>query len=98
ASKPAAMLPDVPTAASLGYPIEVTSWQALAAPAGTPPAIIQRLNQIAVKAMNSPEVRERMASQGFDIVANSPEQFGDFLKREVARWKAAVKASGATLD
>jgi tripartite-type tricarboxylate transporter receptor subunit TctC len=98
ASKPAALLPEVPTATSVGYPIEVTSWQALAAPAGTPPAIIQRLHQIAAKGMSAPDVKERMASQGFDIVANSPEQFSDFLKREVARWKTAVKESGATLD
>ena len=98
ASKPAALLPDVPTAASLGVPLEVTSWQAIAAPAGTPPAIIQRLHQAAVKGMNAPDVRERMANQGFDIVANTPEQFGEFMRREVARWKAAVKESGATLD
>ncbi len=98
ASKPAPLLPSVPTAISTGVPLEVTSWQAIAAPAGTPPAIVQRLNQIVVKAMNAPDVRERMASQGFDVVANSPEQFGDFMKREVARWKVAVKESGATLD
>lgn len=98
AAKPAALLPEVPTAASIGVPIEVTSWQAIAAPAGTPPAIIQRLNQAAVKGMNATDVRERMASQGFDIVANSPEQFGEFMRSEVARWKTAVKESGATLD
>ncbi len=98
ASQPAVLLPDVPTAASIGVPLEVTSWQAMAAPAGTPPAIIQRLHQAAVKGMSATDVRERMASQGFDIVANTPEQFSDFLKREVARWKVAVKESGATLD
>jgi tripartite-type tricarboxylate transporter receptor subunit TctC len=98
AAKPAVLLPDVPTAASTGVPLEVTSWQALAAPAGTPPAIIQRLYQIAAKGMNAPDVRERMATQGFDVVADTPEQFSEFLKREVARWKAAVKESGATLD
>jgi tripartite-type tricarboxylate transporter receptor subunit TctC len=98
ASKPATLLPDVPTAASIGVPVEVTSWQAIAAPAGTPPAIVLRLNQAAVKGMNAPDVRERMANQGFDIVANTPEQFGEFMRLEVARWKAAVKESGATLD
>ena len=97
-AKPAPLLPEVPTAASLGVPLEVTSWQAIAAPAGTPPAIVQRLNQIVVKAMNTQDVRDRMASQGFDVVANTPEQFSDFLKKEVARWKVAVKESGATLD
>jgi tripartite-type tricarboxylate transporter receptor subunit TctC len=98
AAKPAAQLPDVPIGAKVGIPLEVTSWQALAAPAGTPPAIIERLHQIAVKGMNSPDVKERMTNQAFDVVANSPAEFGEFLKKEVARWTAAVKESGATLD
>jgi len=98
AARPAPLLPDVPIASKTGANVEVTSWQALAAPAGTPPAIIQRLHQIAVKAMSSPEVKERMANQAFDIVANSPLEFSDFLKKEVARWKLAVKESGAGLD
>ncbi|HEX9719396.1 MAG TPA: tripartite tricarboxylate transporter substrate binding protein [Ramlibacter sp.] len=98
AARPAPQLPDVPTGAKVGIPLEVTSWQALAAPAGTPSAIIQRLHQIAVKGMNSPEVKERMSNQAFDVVANSPAEFSDFLKKEVARWKVAVKESGAGLD
>jgi tripartite-type tricarboxylate transporter receptor subunit TctC len=98
ASKPAPLLPEVPIASKVGANVEVTSWQAFAAPAGTPPAIVQRLHQIAVKAMNAPDVKERMASQAFDIVANSPAEFGDFMKKEVARWKVAVKESGAGLD
>lgn len=98
AAKPAAQLPEVPVGARVGVPVEVTSWQALAAPAGTPPAVVQRLHQIAAKAMNAPDVKERMANQAFDVVANSPQEFGDFLKKEVARWKQAVKDSGAALD
>jgi tripartite-type tricarboxylate transporter receptor subunit TctC len=98
AAKPAPQLPDVPIGAKVGIPLEVTSWQALAAPAGTPPAIIQRLNEIAVKGMNAPDVKERMATQAFDIVANSPAEFSDFLKKEVERWKKAVKDSGAGMD
>lgn len=98
ANKPAPQLPDVPIGAKVGIPLEVTSWQALAAPAGTPPAIIQRLNEIAVRAMNAPDVKERMGNQAFDIVANSPAEFSDFLKKEVARWKKAVKDSGAAMD
>lgn len=98
AAKPSPQLPDVPVGAKVGIPLEVTSWQALAAPAGTPPAIVQRLYQIAAKGMNSPEVKERMAVQAFDVVANTPDEFSAFLKREVARWKIAVKESGAGLD
>lgn len=98
AAKPTPLLPDVPIASKVGAKVEVTSWQAVAAPAGTPPAIVNRIHQIAVKAMNAPDVKERMASQAFDIVANSPAEFSDFLKQEVARWKLAVKESGAGLD
>jgi len=98
AAKPAAGLPDVPIASKTGAKVEVTSWQAVAAPAGTPPAIVNRIHQIAVKAMNAPDVKDRMANQAFDIVANSPAEFSDFLKQEVARWKVAVKESGAGLD
>lgn len=98
AGKPAPQLPDVPIGAKVGIPLEVTSWQAIAAPAGTPPAIIQRLNEIAVKGMNAADVKERMGNQAFDIVANSPAEFTEFLKKEVARWKKAVKDSGAGMD
>ena len=98
AAKPAVLLPDLPIAAKTGAALEVTSWQAFAAPAGTPPAIVQRLNQIAVKAMAAPDVKERMGNQAFDIVANTPAEFSDYLKKEVDRWKLAVKESGAGLD
>ena len=98
AARPSPQLPDVPTGAKVGIPLEVTSWQAIAAPAGTPPAIVQRLHEIAVRGMNAPDVKERMATQAFDIVANSPAEFSDFLKKEVARWKLAVKESGAGMD
>jgi tripartite-type tricarboxylate transporter receptor subunit TctC len=98
ASKPAPQLPEVPIASRVGVPVEVTSWQAFAAPAGTPAPVLQRLNQIAVKAMNAPDVKERMAGQAFEVVANSPQEASDWFKKEVARWKQAVKESGAALD
>lgn len=98
AAKPAPQLPEVPIASRVGVPVEVTSWQAFAAPAGTPAPVVQRLHQIAVKAMNAPDVKERMAGQAFDVVANSPQEAGDWFKKEVARWKQAVKESGAALD
>lgn len=98
AAKPAPQLPEVPTASGVGVPVEVTSWQAFAAPAGTPAPVLQRLHQIAGKAMNAPDVKERMAGQAFDIVANSPQEASDWFRKEVARWKQAVKESGAALD
>ncbi len=96
--KAAPSMPEIPTSTQEGVTLDVTSWQAIAAPAGTPPAIIARLSQAAVKGMNSPDVKEKMAAQGFDVVANSPAEFSQYLAREVARWKTAVKESGAVQD
>src|SRR6202008_3934827 len=68
-------LPEVPNAKEAGFAdLIVTSWQAAAAPAKTPPAVIARLNDAMVKTMKSPEVRERMNQIGFDVVAGTPEE------------------------
>ena len=88
-------LPNVPTTAEGGYPdLVVTSWQAAAAPAKTPREIVARLNDAAVKALRSPEVRERMNQIGFDVVASTPDEFGRFMKEEVDRWTEVVKRGG----
>src|SRR5262245_43434383 len=88
-------LPNVPTTAEGGFPdLVVTSWQAAAAPAKTPREIVARLNDAAVKALRSPDVRERMGQIGFDVVASSPEEFGRFMKEEVDRWTEVVKRGG----
>jgi tripartite-type tricarboxylate transporter receptor subunit TctC len=88
-------LPNVPTTAQGGYPdLVVTSWQAAAAPAKTPREVVAKLNDAAVKALRSPEVRERMSQIGFDVVASTPEEFGRFMKEEVERWTAVVKRGG----
>ena len=88
-------LPNVPTTAEGGYPdLVVTSWQAAAAPAKTPREIVAKLNDAAVKALRSPEVRERMSQIGFDVVGGTPEEFGRFMKEEVDRWTEVVKRGG----
>ena len=88
-------LPNVPTTAEGGYPdLVVTSWQAAAAPAKTPREIVAKLNDAAVKALRSPEVRERMSQIGFDVVAGTPEEFGRFMQEEVARWTKVVQRGG----
>jgi tripartite-type tricarboxylate transporter receptor subunit TctC len=92
-------LPNVPTTAEGGYPdLVVTSWQAAAAPAKTPRAIVAKLNDAAVKALRSPEVRERMNQIGFDVVAGTPEEFGRFMKEELDRWTEVVKRGGIKPD
>jgi tripartite-type tricarboxylate transporter receptor subunit TctC len=88
-------LPDVPSAGEAGFPeLVVTSWQAAAAPANTPRAIVAKLNEATVKALRSPDVSARMAQIGFDVVAGSSEEFGKFMKAEVERWTAVVQRGG----
>jgi len=86
---------NVPTAGEAGFPdLVVTSWQAAAAPAKTPPAVVKRLNEATVRALRSPEIRERMNQIGFDVVAGTPEEFGAFMKAEVERWTKVVQRGG----
>ena len=94
-----AQLADVPTVGEAGFPgLVVTSWQAAAAPAKTPPAVVARLNEAMVRALRSPEIRERMTQIGFDVVAGTPEEFGRFMKAEVDRWTAVVNKGGIKPD
>ncbi len=91
--------PDVPTVAESGFPgFSAVSWFGLSAPAGTSKDIIQKLNEATVKAMNMAEVKTRLQSVGFVVVASSPAQFSGFVTAEIAKWGKAAKASGAQLD
>jgi len=92
-------LPDVPTVVEAGFPdLVVTSWQAAAAPAKTPREVVAKLNDATVKALRSPDVRERMNQIGFDVVASSPEEFGRFMREEVERWTRVVQKGGIKPD
>ena len=92
-------LPDVPTAIEAGFPeLVVTSWQAAAAPAKTPKEVVAKLHDATVKALRSPEVRERMNHIGFDVVASSAEEFGRFMREEVERWTRVVQKGGIKPD
>jgi tripartite-type tricarboxylate transporter receptor subunit TctC len=91
--------PDVPTIAEagvIGY--EIGSWQGVFAPAGTPPAIIKRLNTEIVKIINLPDVQEKLLALGAEPVGNSTEEFTVFVKTEVVKWGDVVKRSGAKVD
>jgi tripartite-type tricarboxylate transporter receptor subunit TctC len=93
------LLPDVPTIAEAGVPgYEVYAAFGVLAAAGTPPAIIAKLNSVIVKLVNSVEMRELLAKQGADPIGDSPEQFATSLKREVEKWATVVKASGARVE
>src|SRR5467141_2507657 len=99
ANSRAAALPGVPTMAEAGYPgLIVTSWQAAAAAAKTPREVVARLNDAMVKALRSPDVRDRLTAIGFDVVASTPEEFGQFMKNEVERWTLVVQRGGIKPD
>ena len=90
-----ALVPKVPTIAESGDPdYAFTSWVGVLVPAATPPAIVAALNAQIVKAMRNPAVIERLAADGNEVVAGSPEQFAALIKTELVRWAKVVKASG----
>jgi tripartite-type tricarboxylate transporter receptor subunit TctC len=92
-------LPGVPTFAEAGLPkFDAYFWSGLVAPAGTPPAIIARLNSVLVQALERSEVREALSRQGLHTAPSTPEAFGAFIASEIGRWSAVTKSSGAQAD
>ncbi|MES2186748.1 MAG: tripartite tricarboxylate transporter substrate binding protein [Pseudomonadota bacterium] len=91
-------MPDVPTVAETVPGFEVTSWQGIFAPAGTPKAIVERLNTEIVKILKAGDMQERLKSLGMQFTAMSPEQFGAFQKAEVDKWAQVVKAANIKLE
>jgi len=90
-----ATAPDIPTAAESGLPgYEANTWFGLFAPANTPREIVSKLNADAKTALSGADVKERMAGQGLFVVANTTEQFADFLKMEIPKWAKIVKEAG----
>lgn len=90
------LLPDTPTVAEQGFPqFEASTWQGLSVPQGTPRHLINLINREVVKVLRSPDVASRIATQGFEVIGDTPEQAGRFLESEIAKWGEAVKFSGA---
>jgi tripartite-type tricarboxylate transporter receptor subunit TctC len=93
------LLPNVPTLKEAGVEgIDVSSWQAVAGPKGLPPEVKSRLHTEIVAALNASDVRPRMEEMGFEIVANTPEQFQAFLTDELARWKQVIETGKITIE
>ncbi len=91
--------PDLPTIAEAGYPnFDATAWWGVAVAAGTPKNIVARLNDDIVRTIKSPEVGERLASEGADVTPSTPAEFAEFLKAETVKWGKVVKMSGAKVD
>jgi tripartite-type tricarboxylate transporter receptor subunit TctC len=88
-------VPNVPTLGEAGVPgIEVYSWQAFVAPKGLPANVKARLQPALVAAIKHPDTVRKFSEQGFEVVGNSPEEFGAFLDAEIARWKQVIDAGG----
>ena len=90
-----AALPDVPTASESGLPkFETSSWHGMLAPAKTPRAIVTKLHAEFVKVMNQSDVKERLNSQGLDVVASTPEQFAAHIRAETEKYARVIKQIG----
>ncbi|HET7159645.1 MAG TPA: tripartite tricarboxylate transporter substrate binding protein [Burkholderiales bacterium] len=98
-SKRSPVMPSVPTVSESGLPgFEVSVWFSVLAPANTPREIIDRLNAVLVKALHTPDMRERLASQGAEAIGNTPEAFAAQMKADIAKWAKVVRDSNIKLD
>ena len=98
-AKRSAALPDLPTVAESGLPgYEATAWFGVLAPAATPSTIIAQLNAAIVKSLHTREMRERLIAEGTEPVGNTPEQFAQIVRNDIAKWAKVVKSSGARPD
>ena len=94
-----ASAPQVPTSAEAGFPqLVAVNWYTLLAPAGTPRAIIDRLNADSVKVMNTPETRASLAAMGGEVTSTTPEQAAEFLRVEYARWGKVIREANIKLE
>jgi tripartite-type tricarboxylate transporter receptor subunit TctC len=98
-AKRMSLFPEVPTLAETVMPgFEAGAWQGLMVPAGTPAAVVQRLNAEVNKALQSADMRDKLAVQGAEPLGSTPEEYGAYVRKELARWATVVKATGVTLE
>ena len=92
-------MPDVPTVAEAAVPeYEFDSWFGIFTPAGTPKAIVSRLNQVIVKALEMPDLREQLARAGLDPESSTPDELGRILRDDTAKWAKVIKAAGIPIN
>ena len=92
--------PDLPTIAESGLlpGFEAVAWQGIAVPVAVPPAIVKRLNEAFQKAQESPGMKEKLAAAGLTAVGGTPDEFGRYIRGEIAKWSKVAKDIGATVD
>jgi len=93
------MAPDLPTVAEQGYPgFESYAWFGMLAPAGVPDQVVSRINAELVRALSLPEIRASFAARGVDPLPGTPEEFGAFIRSEIAKYAKAIKDANIKLD
>ena len=98
-AKRARILPELPTIAEAGVPgFEATTWHGVLVPAGTPTAIIDRLNAEINRMLQLPDVRERLTALGAEIIGGTPMEFADHIQREIPKWAKVIKDAGVRLE
>jgi len=90
--------PDVPTFKESGYAIEGSAWYALFAPAGTPPAIVDKLSAAAVEAIRQPDVRQKLEPLGLQVIGAGPAEMAKILRADYDKWGPVIRASGFKAD
>jgi tripartite-type tricarboxylate transporter receptor subunit TctC len=98
-TKRATTLPELPTVAESGVPgFEVINWFGIMAPGRTPAWLVERLHTEITTALRAPDVRDKLLAQGSEIIGNTPREFTQFLRNDIAKWAKLVKAAGIRLD
>lgn len=98
-SKRSAAVPDLPTVSEAGVPgFEAITWHGVVVPRATPRALVERLNADIVKALQARDLRERLESLGAELAPGSPQDFADYIAREIPKWAKVVKDSGARAE
>ena len=92
------MLPEVPTMAEAGYPLEAAYWFGLAAPAGTPPAILAKLEKALSDVLAMPDVRKRLTEMGAVVTPLGPKPFGDYIQAEMRKWSDVITQNKITFQ
>jgi tripartite-type tricarboxylate transporter receptor subunit TctC len=97
-AKRSSILPDIPTLRESGIDVEADAWMGLIAPAGTPEAIIAKLNRAAIEAINAPDMKKKLATQIMEPVGNSPAEFRARIRAEIGMWRPVIEAAAIKIN